>query len=1036
MILSDICVRRPVFATVLNLLLVLLGVIAFERLTVREYPNIDPPIVSVSTAYRGASAEIVETQVTKILEEALAGIEGIDVMTSVSRAENSFITVRFNIERDIDVATNDVRDKLGRFRSRLPEEVDDPVVRKAEADAQGTIYLAFSSSQHGQLEISEYANRFIKDQIQSLPGVAQINIFGERKYAMRIWLDPTRLAAYNITVQDVEEALRRQNVEIPSGRIESAQREFNVRSRTDLQTSEQFNATILREDAGYLVRLRDVGRAEIGPADERRSARFRGKEAINLAIVKQATANPLEVSQSIRAVLPQIQANLPEGMTVDIAYDRAAFIQESIDRVYTTIGEAVLLVVIIIFVMLRSFRATLIPIMTIPVSLIGAFALMYALGFTINSLTLLALVLAIGLVVDDSIVMMENIFRHVERGEPPVRAAILGSREIGFAVIAMTMTLAAVFIPVGFISGNTGRLFTEFAWALAGAVLVSGFVALTLSPMMCSKLLKPHAGHAGHGDAQHGDTQHASRLQRIYGRILHACLEARLVVVTAGLIVAGLSAILFGILKSELAPVEDRGTIIVSGSGPDGATLAYTDTYARQVEGILANVPEIERYMIVVGAPTVSGFISFSRLIDWEERDRKQQAIVDDLRGKLEQVPGVRAFPINPATFGQRASARPVQFVIKTTASYDELGEMVDRLMAEARKNPGITNLDTDLSLNQPQFEVFIDRDKAGDLGVDVSVVGRTLETMLGGRQVTRFKRGGDQYDVIVSLADVDRRNPDDLARLYVKNRSGEMIPLSTVATIRETVAPVELNHFSQLRAAWIIANLAPDYSLGEALGFLEETARRILPANATYDFDGESREFQQSSRSLYITFALALLFIYLVLAAQFESFVDPLVIMLTVPLSITGALGALYLAGGTLNIYSQIGLVTLIGLITKHGILIVNFANQLRDEGKAMREAVVEAAVIRLRPILMTTAAMVLGSLPLAISTGAGAESRTQIGLVVVGGLLIGTFFTLFVIPVAYSLISRPRRPVIVPAGRTPATKAPSSALPPEPAE
>lgn len=1008
MVLSDISIRRPVLATVMSLIVCLLGLVAFDRLTVREYPNIDPPVVNVSTTYKGAGAEIVESQVTQVLEDSLAGLEGIDIMTSVSRPETSRITIKFRLDRDSEAAANDVRDRVSRVRSRLPDEINEPVIAKVEADAQPIMYLAFSSDRHSELEITDFADRFVKDKLQSLAGVAEIRVLGERRYAMRVWLDPARLAAYRVTPQDVETALRRQNVEVPSGRIESRTREFTVLSRTDLQTPAEFDNIILREDAGYLVRLKDVGKASIEAESVRRIARFKGESAVGLGVVKQATANPLDVASAVRVALPDIEASLPAGMRVNIGYDSSIYIAKSIESVYTTIGEAIILVVAIIFLLLQSGRATVIPMVTIPVSLIGAFAIMQMFGFTINTLSLLALVLAIGLVVDDAIVMMENIFRHIEEGMPPVEAALKGSKEIGFAVLAMTVTLAAVFIPVGFMTGTTGRLFTEFAWTLAGAVLVSGFVALTLSPMMCAKMLRHEKKH---GWAYRTVNDGLERLRLGYARLLGTALNARWLVVLIGLAVAGSSYFLFISLKSELAPIEDRGTVVTVGLAPEGATLDYTDAYARRIEGLFAQVPEIDRYFMVVGFPVVSQAIAFAGLTDWEARDRTQQEIVAELAPKIfGAVPGLLAFPVNPPSLGQNATSKPVQYIIQNAGTYEDLERIVDALMEEARKFPGFTNLDTDLKLNQPQLEVAIDRDKAADVGVEVETIGRTLETLLGGREVTRFKRDGEQYEVIVQLADIDRRNPDDLSRIYVRGTGGQMIQLSNLVRLTETVAPKELNHFGQLRSAQISAALAPGYTLGEGLDFLEKAAKRTLPASARTDLDGQSREFRESSAGLYVTFLLALAFIYLVLAAQFESFVDPLIIMLTVPLSITGALLALYLTGGTLNIYSQIGLVTLIGLITKHGILMVEFANQLREAGRPTREAVIEAASIRLRPILMTTGAMVLGSIPLALATGAGAESRQQIGWVIVGGLLVGTFFTLFVIPTAYTLISRKR--------------------------
>jgi multidrug efflux pump len=778
-----------------------------------------------------------------------------------------------------------------------------------------------------------------------------------------------------------------------------------VLAETDLRTPQQFNDLIIKDANSYLVRLSDVGQAELGALDERRVVRFNGEPAIAVGVIKQATANPLEVSEAVNKILPTITSSLPEGMQVRVAHDKSVFIAESIKNVYATIGEAVVLVILIIFLFLRSVRATLIPLVTIPVSLIGAFALMHWLGFSINTLTLLALVLAIGLVVDDAIVMLENIYRHVEEGMAPVKAALLGSREISFAIIAMTITLAAVYAPIGFMTGLTGRLFTEFAWTLAGAVIVSGFVALTLSPMMCSKLLKRQTHH---NLAYRVIERFLDGVTKAYRALLKGALAARPLVLLIGLAVACSSYFLFITLKSELAPVEDEGRINVNFRGPEGATIDFTDAYAKQLEDIALAVPEADRVFVVSGSPTVSQGRVILRVKAWDERERSQQEIGRSIAPQVSGVTGVVAFPGNSPPLGQSSRSKPINFVIQTSQPYSELQKMVDTLLERIQDYPGLVDIESDLKLNSPQLDISVDREKAASMGVEIETLGRTLETMLGGRQVTRFKKEGQQYDVVVKVADIDRENPDDMRRIYVRGTDGAMTPLSNLISIRETVAPKELNHFNQLRAATITGQIAPGYSLSDGLAFLEEVAAEVLPATAQIEYAGESREFREASANMYLTFLLALAFIYLVLAAQFESFTDPFIIMLTVPLSVTGALLALWWSGGTLNIYSQVGLVTLIGLITKHGILIVEFSNQLRSKGQPMGEAVIEAATLRLRPILMTTGAMVLGAVPLALAAGAGAESRQDIGWVIVGGLLVGTLFTLFVIPVVYTYLSR----------------------------
>ncbi|MBM3559142.1 MAG: efflux RND transporter permease subunit [Alphaproteobacteria bacterium] len=1025
--LSTICIQRPVFATVLSLVIVLVGLVCYERLSVREYPKIDPPVVSVSTDYPGASAEIIETQITQVLEDSLSGIDGVDYISSSSRQERSQITITFTLDRDASAAAADVRDRVSRVRGRLPDAVEEPVIQKVEADAQPTVYLSFSSDRMSAMDITDYIDRHVKDRLQTLPGVAEARMFGDRAYAMRIWLDPERLAAYAVTPQDVEAALRRENVEVPAGLVESQLREFTVLSQTDLQTPLQFENMVIRKTGtGYLVRLADVGRAEIAPRGERRTVRFGGESAVSIGVVKQATANPLDISHDVRKRLQEIIDALPEGMRGTVAYDRSLFIEKSINNVYHTIGEAVALVVLIIFIFLRSFRATLVPLVTIPVSLIGAFALMSLFGFTINTLTLLAMVLAIGLVVDDAIVMLENIFRHVEEGKTPIQASLLGANEIGFTVVAMTLTLAAVYVPIGFMGGTTGRLFTEFALALAGAVLVSGFVALTATPMMCSLLLRRNEKH---GALYRAVENGIVAMTRGYKGLLTRLLGMRPLLLLVGLAVAGSGYLFFSELKRELAPFEDQGTIVTIFTAPEGSTLEYTDGYARQIESILASVPELERYFVVIGFPSVSQGVSFSRMVPWGERERTQQEVVQSIRGRMFAIPGMFAFPVNPPPLGQNPRAKPIELVIQTTQPYTELQAMADRVMTKAAQYPGLANLDTDLRLNKPQLRIDVDRDKAADLGVSAEVLGRTLETLLGGRQVTRFKKDGKQYDVVVQIADRYRSSPADLPGIYVRGSGGaagggQLIQIANLVRVSETVTPRELNHFNKLRSVTISANLGDGASVGEALAFLEHAARDELPGTAQIDFSGQSREFKTASAGIAMTFVLALTFIYLVLAAQFESFRNPFIIMLTVPLSIAGGLAALWLDGSTLNIYSQVGLVTLIGLITKHGILIVEFANQNRDRGADLKTAVVEAAALRLRPILMTTGAMVFGAIPLAVATGAGAESQQDIGLVIVGGITVGTFFTLFVIPAVYTYVAS-ARPSVAPetlAGPEPA--------------
>ena len=1005
MSISELCIRRPVFATVLSLIILLIGIVAYGRLIVREYPQVDEPVVSVNTTYTGASAILVESQITQVLEGSLAGIEGIDIIESTSRSESSRITIRFKSDVNIDTAASDVRDRVSRVRGRLPDEVDEPIIAKVEADAQAIIYITFRSDRLNAIELTDYVDRYVVDRFKNLTGISDAAIYGERLYAMRIWLDRDRLAGYGLTAQDIEDALRQQNAEIPAGRIESDDREFTVLSKTALSTPEEFRNIMLKRAGGLQVKLGDVARVELSSTEVRRISRYMGQTSVTVGIIKQAVANPLDVSKELREVMPSIVSSLPEGVDAEIGYDSTQFIEQSVKSVFTTILEAIALVILIIMFFLHSLRASMIPIITIPISLVATFAIMLMTGLSINMLTLLAMVLAIGLVVDDAIVVLENIFRHIEEGMKPFEAALTGMREIGFAIVAMTLTLAAVYAPIAFMPGSTGRLFLEFALTLAGAVVISGFIALTLTPMMCSKLLKHNARPniiARFIEAS------ISRLVHLYQSVLKLAIKGRYVVFLIALCVAGLGGFLFTGLNSELTPPEDRGVLQIGGQTPEGSTLAFTNRYAAQVEGILKGSPNIRAYLVTVGQPEVNEFNSIGRLKDYADRTLNQTQVQQLLQPELRKVAGAQVYARSSGGFGRRGGGRPVEFVIQTSGTYEDLQKYSDAMIERLEQNPGLTDLDTNLKLNKPQLEVKIDRDRVADLGLDVSVIGRTLETMLGGRQVTRFEISGEQYDVIVQLDASERTAPDNLARMFVRNAAGEMIQLSNIVSIKETVAPKDLRRFNQLRAVTIMANLAPGYTLGQALQAVQATAEEILPSSVLTDVSGQSREFRDASSNVLFIFVLALAFIYLVLSAQFESFRDPLMIMLTVPLSMTGALLALRLTGGTLNIYSQIGLVTLVGLITKHGILIVDFANRLQEEGKSRAEAVVEAATLRLRPILMTTSAMVLGAVPLALAHGAGAESREQIGWVIVGGMTVGTLLTLFVVPAVYSLFGR----------------------------
>lgn len=1008
MSITELCIRRPVLATVINLVIVLVGLISLQSLSIREYPNIDSPVVTVLSVYPGASASIIESQVTNVLEDALSGIEGVDYVSSISRSQASQITIRFLLDRDPDAAASDVRDRVGRARGLLPPEVDEPIIAKVEADAQPIIYLAFSTARYSALDLTEFIETLAVDQVQALPGVANIELIGSRRYAMRIWLDRARMAAFGVTAQDVEQALRDQNIEVPSGRIESVDREYSVVAKTDLSSPLEFSKVILRDADGYMVRLEDVARVELGPEEERQLSQINGREAVAFGVVKQSTANPLDVSKVVEEALPDILAGMPEGVDAVIGYDTTVFITESIKAVYFAIAEAIVLVSIVVFVFLHTARATIIPLVTIPVSLIGSLAIMSLLGFSINTLTLLAFVLAIGLVVDDAIVMLENIHRQIERGMTPFDAAVKGSKQITFAIIAMSTTLAAVFFPVSFASGTIGKLFTEFALTLAGAVLVSGLTALTLTPMMCAKLLRAEK-EKGAVTGMFEDAM--TGLANAYRRALSRVIQVRGLVVVGIIVIATSAVYMFLNLKQELTPIEDRGLVITAQVGPEGATPEFMSRNAQQVERIISSVPEIDNYMTMVGFPVSTVTSTFSTLIPWGERDRKSYDIAEVISPQVFAIPGIFAFATVPPTFGSRGGTKQIEVVVRTTGTYEDLEQLGNDVAARLGPGSGIRDFDTDLRLNKPELRTTVNREKAVDIGVSVATIGRTLETLLGGRNVTRFKKAGEQYDVVVQIDESERADPRDLARLFVRGNDNAMVPLANLVQFEETVAPRELVHFNRLRAMTISANADLGLSLAEALTLIENTVRDSAQVPVQIDYKGVSREFKDASGRLALVFILAIAFIYLVLAAQFESFIDPFIILISVPLAIAGALLTLTVTNGSLNVYSQVGLITLIGLISKHGILIVEFANSRRAQGMDKMEAALESAVLRLRPILMTTAAMVLGAVPLALATGAGAESREQIGLVVVGGLLFGSFFTLFVVPVVYTLLSRERR-------------------------
>ncbi|MGE5175426.1 MAG: efflux RND transporter permease subunit [Hyphomicrobiales bacterium] len=1006
--LSEVSVQRPVFATVMSLAIILFGVLSFTRLPVREYPDIDPPIVSISTFYRGASPNVVETEITDVLEEQLATIEGIKTLTSSSREQGSVITIEFELSRNIEAATNDVRDRVSRIRGSLPREADDPIVSKVDTNAQPIVWLALSSDQFSNLELSDVADRVLKERLQRLPGVGNVFIGGERRYAMRVWLDPARMAAHGLTTQDVESAIVAANAEIPGGRVEGEEREFSVRTRGDLTTAAEFGAIIVKQSGDDAVHLDDVADVRVGAEDERTAVRWNGRPAVGLGIVKQSKASTIDVANAVRDALPDLARALPAGMKLDVAYDSSTFIGESIDEVSHTIFIAMGLVVLVILVFLKSGRATIIPAVAIPISIIGTFAVVYAFGYTINILTLLALVLAIGLVVDDAIVVLENVYRHMEMGKGRFKAALDGSKEIGFAVLATTITLVAVFVPVSFLQGTVGRLFSEFGISVAVAVLFSGFVALTLTPMLCSRMLRPLHDEK-QGAVSKGLDRFFDRMNDQFARSLGWFLDHRAVALAVAAVLLVAIGALFFLLPRELVPTEDRGVAFGIVIAPEGSTLEYTDRYMRQVESILLPLPERQGLFTATGlgfggpGQVTNGFL-FLGLKPRSERHKSQQQIVQELFPRLISIPGVLAFVINPPSLGSFSSS-PVEYVLEGE-SYEQLQQAVGAMMAEASKLGYLLNLDTDLKLNKPQLDITIDRDRAAQLGVSVTEIGSTLETYLGGRTVSEFKRGTKQYDVIAQVKPAERATPGVIPDIYLRGKGG-LVQLANVIHVRETVGPKELNHYNRVRSATITANLPPGLPLGMALDALDKIAKEKLPAGVKTELAGQSLEFRESSNSLFFLFGLAVVFIYLVLSAQFESFIHPLTILLAVPLAVAGALISLFVFRQSLNIFSQIGLIMLIGLVTKNSILIVEFANQLRARGMSIREGVAEAAKIRLRPILMTSLATVFGILPIAIGLGAGAESRRPLGIAVVGGMLFSTFLTLVLVPVVYTFLA-----------------------------
>ncbi|WP_431023772.1 efflux RND transporter permease subunit [Halomonas sp. H5] len=1012
--LSDVSVQRPVLATVLAALIVAFGLLALERLPLQEYPSIDPPVVGIDTRYPGASASVVETRITQVLEDRISGVSGIEVISSSSEDGRSSINVEFGLDKDIDAAANDIRDRISGALDNLPEEAEPPEVQKADSGSDVVLWLSLSGADYDMSELTDYANRYLVDRFSVLPGVSQVRVGGGRDYAMRVWLDTDALAARDLTAGDVEDALRAENVELPGGAIESRERQFIVRLPRSFATPDDFRRLVLDEgDDGYLVRLGDVARVEIGAVEERTIFRGNTTPMVGLGMMKQSTANVLEISEGVQAEMQRLQDTLPEGMELRLNFDASVFVDGAISQVVQTLFIAMGLVVVAIFVFLGNLRTTLIPAVTVPIALIGTFAALAAMGFSINLLTLLALVLAIGLIVDDAIVVLENIHRRMhDHGETPLVAAFRGTRQIAFAVIATTLVLIAVFVPLSLLQGDIGRLFSEFALTLAAAVAISSLLALTLTPMMASKILKAEMQEGRLARAVQWALEHC---RCVYRHLLEGALRRRFLVLALLAGVIGGMLWLNAALPKEYTPQEDRGNFFVLVNGPPGATYDYMLDYMDEIEARLmpmVEAGEVER--VVVRAPrgwgnieNFNGGFVIVNLADWGER-RDAWAIMDEVRQKVADLPGIRAFPVMRQGFGSSAE-KPVQFVLGG-GTYEQLAEWRDTLIAHIREdNPRLTGLESDYEENQPQLRVDIDYTRAAALGVTVTEIGRTLETLLGGRTVTRYVDDGEEYDVILEGEPGARPSPASLESLRVRSqRSGELIPLASLVSLSDFAGPSTLNRFNRVRAITLQADLADNYPLGEALEYLESAVDEVLPAEAQTDVKGASRDYQEASGATAFLLGMGVLVVFLVLAAQFESFVHPLVIMLSVPLAICGALLGLYLTGQSLNIYSQVGLVMLVGLAAKNGILIVEFANQLRDQGWAFHEALVEASVTRLRPIVMTAVTTMAGAVPLIVSGGAGAETRLVIGTVILCGLAAATLFTLFVVPVAYDLLAR----------------------------
>lgn len=1020
MIISDLSIKRPVFSTVINIVLVIFGIIAFRELPLRGYPDIDPPVVSVETDYIGASASVVESKITQLLEDQLSGVEGLRVLSSESREGKSQINLEFSLSRNIDAAANDVREAVSRVIDRLPEEAKPPEVSKSDADSSVIVWFAVSSTQLTPLELSDYVDRYVVDRFKVVDGVARVQVWGERRYVMRITLDRAAMAARGITADDIATALRAENIELPAGKIESVDREFTIRVARAFNNADEFKQLVLArgnqsDGSGHLVRLGEVAVVELAARNEKNSFRGlvepgeQGQNMVGIGIIKQSKANTVDVTRQARAVAKEIQKTLPDHMKVTVTFDNAVFLERSVEEVYITLALSMVLVVLVIYIFLGSWRATLIPALTVPVSIIGACIFAWLFGFSINILTLMACVLAIGLVVDDAIVVLENVHRRIEHGEPPLLAAINGSREVAFAVIATTLVLVAVFVPIVFMEGNISRLFGEFALTLAAAVACSAFVALTLCAMLCSKWLKPNSTS---GLAARFSEKWFARIEHSYSNNIQSAINRPWLAVIVLLLSSALVWLYFSKVPREFDPGEDRGIFILIVQGPEGASFENTQSVMLEIERRLQ--PHIGGEDLDTMLFRLPGFfggvnsgLGLIVLKPWEEREKTGEQVMADVQALVADIPGMQIYTSMRKPLAA-ASSQPLEIVIGGD-TYEELSQWSALILKAAYANPKILRPVIDLKETQPQLQVHIDRQRAADLGVSVGNIGRTLETLLGEREVTTFIQRGEEYDVLLRGDEKQFSNKTDLQNIYVRSeRSGELVPLANLVTVEETSGARSLTRFNRMRSFTLSAGLAPGYATSDALAYFHEVVARDLPPQAKVDYKGLTLEYVRSSGSMWLVVAIALLMVYLVLAAQFESFIHPFIILLTVPFALLGALAALDVMGMTINVYSQIAMIMLIGLAAKNGILMVEFANQLRDRGMALQEAIQAAATQRLRPILMTSLTAAIGALPLVFSTGAGSNSRMIIGVVVFAGVILSTVMTLFIVPTMYAMLAR----------------------------